>query len=396
MKIYIDAGHRSNINDRGAVHNGQRESVLALQIAKKLKVSLENSNIICFMSRESENDILTNAERCRKANNLKVDLFVSIHLNSASNTSAKGIEVWYYDDQDLSRAICDKMCKYTGAINRGPKQNKAFEVLNSTKMTAVLVECGFLSNKEETQLLINEKYQDKLVKGISEAILEKYKIVVYDKPVLTPIMAKPRASVSQMQAWAKAKGGTETFIANAALYNQVCLGIEVDPVMAYVQYALESGYGAHKGTVPESYCNPCGLKVSNGGSDTDKNAHFKFNSWKDGITAHVDHIALYAGAKGYPKANTLDPRHFPYLYNKYKNVEEIGAGWCPSNPKYSETLLRMIKEIQGTVIKDEFEQSVHTLVAAGIIGSPDYWLKVTDANTRSLIIKMAKYIEGRA
>lgn len=395
MKIFIDAGHRNNTNDHGAVQNGQRESVLALQIANKLKAALEKCNVVCFMSREHENDILTRAERCQRANNLKVDLFVSIHLNSAT-TNASGIEVWYYENKELPQAICDKMCQYTSAINRGPKQNKALEVLNSTKMPAVLVECGFLSNKEETQLLINETYQDKLVRGLSEAILEKYKIVVKPGPVHTPIMAKPRASVAQMQAWAKSMGSTEIFTKNALLYTQICQSVGVDSVMAYAQYALESGYGAHKGTVPESYCNPCGLKVSTGGADTDKNAHFKFNSWKDGITAHVDHIALYAGAPGYPKAKSLDPRHFPYLFNKYKNVEEIGAGWCPSNPKYSETLLRMMKEIQSTVIKDEFEQSVHTLVAAGIIGSPDYWLKVTDTNTKSLIIKMAKYIEGRA
>lgn len=394
MKIFIDAGHRNNINDRGAIENGQRESVLALQIAKKLKAALEKYNIVCFMSRESENDVISKSERCQKANSLKVDLFVSIHINSATNTSAKGIEVWYYQEKDFPKAICDKMCAYTGAINRGAKQNKSFEVLNGTSMTAVLVECGFLSNIEETRLLIDEKYQDKLVRGMTEAILEKYKIVVHDKPVLTPIMAGPRASVSQMQAWAKDKGCTETFIANAKLYTDICKGIGIDPVMAYAQYALESGYGAHKGTVPESYCNPCGLKVANGGADTDKNAHTQFKTWKDGITAHVDHIALYAGAPGYPKENSLDPRHFPYLYNKYKHVEEIGAGWCPSNPKYSETLLRMMKEIQDTIIKDEFEQAVHTLVGAGIIGSPDYWLKITDANTRALIIKVAKYIEG--
>ncbi|SJU02468.1 Uncharacterised protein [Clostridioides difficile] len=73
----------------------------------------------------------------------------------------------------------------------------------------------------------------------------------------------------------------------------------------------------------ESYNNPCGMKTSQGGSDTDPNAHQRFNSWDEGVQAHLDHLALYAGAKGYPKEGTYDPRHFVSDKARWKLVLPI-------------------------------------------------------------------------
>ncbi|ONI39822.1 hypothetical protein AN639_00485 [Candidatus Epulonipiscium fishelsonii] len=163
----------------------------------------------------------------------------------------------------------------------------------------------------------------------------------------TLIITHASATVEQCKTWATNKNATQDFINNADIYFKECIKVNIDPVMAYAQYALESGYGHYKGTIDSTYFNPCGLKVPQGGDCKDPEAHESFNSWDEGIKAHIDHIALYVGVEGYPRKDTYDPRHFEYLFGTYTTVETIGNGWCPSNPNYGAHLLKLMKQIQN-------------------------------------------------
>jgi hypothetical protein len=69
----------------------------------------------------------------------------------------------------------------------------------------------------------------------------------------------------------------------------------------------------------------------------------------DGISAQLDYLALYAGADGYPKINTSDPRHFGYLFGTAKNVEALGGKWAGSMT-YGSDIVRMMNEIEHTVV----------------------------------------------
>lgn len=141
----------------------------------------------------------------------------------------------------------------------------------------------------------------------------------------TPVTAK------QAKEWAKSKGATDTFISLADLYWKYAEKCgNVNPGIAYVQAAKETGYGKFGGVLDESYHNPCGLKKSSGGGDYDPDAHQRFNSWDEGVQAHLDHLALYAGANGYPKLNTYDPRHFATIKGKATTVNSLGGKWAPS------------------------------------------------------------------
>ena len=151
------------------------------------------------------------------------------------------------------------------------------------------------------------------------------------KSMLTPIISQPSATLKQAQEWAKKKGATDTFIELAPFYWELCQESGVDPAVAYAQAAKETGYGKFGGVVSKSFCNPCGLKTRKNGSDLDPNAHMKFSDWRTGVIAHIDHLALYAGAKGYPKKNTPDPKHHQYLFGKAKNVEDLSGKWAPSS-----------------------------------------------------------------
>jgi N-acetylmuramoyl-L-alanine amidase len=106
----------------------------------------------------------------------------------------------------------------------------------------------------------------------------------------------------------------------------------VRPEVAFAQAAKETGFGLFGGVVDASFHNPCGMKTTAGGSNSDPNAHQRFASWTEGVTAHIDHLALYAGADGYPRAAgaTPDPRHFPFLAGKANSVEALGGKWAPS------------------------------------------------------------------
>jgi hypothetical protein len=62
------------------------------------------------------------------------------------------------------------------------------------------------------------------------------------------------------------------------------------------------------------------------------------------VAAHLDHLALYAGARGYPKRHTPDPRHFPFLHGRARTVQALGGAWTPSR-SYGREIVRMAREI---------------------------------------------------
>lgn len=125
--------------------------------------------------------------------------------------------------------------------------------------------------------------------------------------------------------------------------------------MAYVQAAKETGYGKFGGVINESYHNPCGLKISAGGLDNDPNAHQKFNTWDEGVQAHLDHLALYAGAEGYPRSDSYDPRDFITIKGTVVTVNALGGKWAPSLT-YGEEVNKLYNDL---------------LISAGIVSKSD-------------------------
>ena len=175
------------------------------------------------------------------------------------------------------------------------------------------------------------------------------------------IVSTVDTSLEAVEAWARSKNATETFVGLAKLYKQYAASRGgVNWVLAYVQAAKETGYGKFGGVLDESYHNPCGLKNPSGGGDYDPNAHKKFDNWEQGILAHLDHLALYAAANGYPKTTyvdkwkdevlseneTYDPRHTGWfgttsgILGKAKDVLSLTGSWA-SDPNYGVDLFRL-------------------------------------------------------
>ncbi len=362
-KVCIDPGHGGY--DPGAVGiTGTQEKDVCLKVTKKIKKLLE-THVDIETTRKTD-EYLTLNERSQFANTINADLFLSIHCNSATNNLAAGIETFVINNADnntkkLADMVQTQLINETKATNRGVKEAN-FAVLRETTMPAILVEIGFLSNLEEENKLKNDEYINKISESIVKSILT-YLDIDSNIDSNSTFLNKKNTNITsdQLKKWAKNNNATETFINNADIYYVLCHDIDIDVTFAYAQYAYETGFGKYGGVVDESFCNPCGLKINAGGDCKDPNAHQKFQNWKEGIMAHIDHIALYVGLENYPKTDTLDPRHFPYLLGLGATVDSICQSWCPSNPNYGKRIKEMMEEIATININNTIYNNQKTL-----------------------------------
>ncbi|MBN1072332.1 cell wall hydrolase [Clostridium botulinum] len=207
------------------------------------------------------------------------------------------------------------------------------------------------------------------------------------------IVSDTEVTAKQAKKWAESKGATSTFANLAELYWKYAEKCgDVNPGIAYVQAAKETGYGKFGGVLDESYNNPCGMKTSQGGGDYDPNAHQRFNSWDEGVQAHLDHLALYAGAKGYPKEGTYDPRHFVSIKGKASTVNSLGGRWAPS-PTYGKdvnTLYNNLLAYSG--IDSEYEENTKP-DGPGSDEEEDYTPEFPEAGTEPSIPEITKPVE---
>lgn len=183
-RIVIDPGHGDT--DSGAVSiDGLRESEVVLSIAYKVRDILKHSFDV-YMTRDSDTFVSLNY-RSSYANNLgDVAAFVSIHCNSASSTSATGWEIFTSKGETeadkLAASIGKRYASRFTIPARGLKQAN-FSVLQYTNMSAVLVECCFLSNAEEAQWISSDEIQQQHAEAIADGIIDHFGLD--NKTVLT-------------------------------------------------------------------------------------------------------------------------------------------------------------------------------------------------------------------
>lgn len=162
------------------------EKDLTLAITKKVKAILENNGIAVSMTRTGDT-LPTLVERPTQANNIDAALFVSIHINSVDgNSDANGIETFYASENNynmygttsevFAKSLLKNMIAKTGATNRGVKV-ASHAVTKRCNMPASLVECGFISNQKELNLMLTEDYQNKLAQGIAQGIIDTLPLV---------------------------------------------------------------------------------------------------------------------------------------------------------------------------------------------------------------------------
>lgn len=164
----------------------------------------------------------------------------------------------------------------------------------------------------------------------------------------TPILGPAQATVEQAKEWAKDRGAANFFIDLADLFWIIAPKVSVRPEVAYAQSAKETGFGKFGGVINATYNNPCGLKTTAGGGNSDPDAHMRFPDWNTGILAQCQHLALYAG--GFIMPPIVDPRHFSFIRYKAPTVEALGGAWAPSTDYGQSIIKNYLTPLMQTVV----------------------------------------------
>jgi N-acetylmuramoyl-L-alanine amidase/uncharacterized protein YgiM (DUF1202 family) len=183
-KVVLDPGHgymsSTGSFDFGATGpSGTRESSVNLSIALKVKTLLEAYGVRVVMTRtdDTSRDNPDLARRVQIANSSGADLFLAIHQNATDGgASIGGTEVHYWFDQSrvLSALVQKHLVSVLGRTDRGTQKTSLYLLSHVDTMPSVLVECAFISNREEERLLREDSFQQKVAQGIVDAVVEYF------------------------------------------------------------------------------------------------------------------------------------------------------------------------------------------------------------------------------
>ena len=171
---------------------GTTEAQSNLKIALKLQNLLEQSGATVILTRSDENaiyDIDSRTLKQKKISDIKnrvkignessADIFVSIHLNKIPESKYWGWQTFYKQDSEegkkLATSIQNSLNEAIKKENdRVPLKIDNVYIINHVEIPTTIVECGFLSNQEEEQLLLTDEYQNKLAWGIFNGIINYF------------------------------------------------------------------------------------------------------------------------------------------------------------------------------------------------------------------------------
>lgn len=186
MCVVLDAGHGGE--DPGKIGiNGANEKDINLRIALLVKKYLEAAGVKVVMTREEDTGLNDPNASNKKVQDMKrrialIDevspqVTVSIHQNSYPEEYVHGAQVFYYDGSVQGKRLAERIQaqlieKVDPDNKRQIKGNNSYYLLKKTEIPIVIVECGFLSNSAEAELLCDPDYQDRVAWAIHMGILQ--------------------------------------------------------------------------------------------------------------------------------------------------------------------------------------------------------------------------------
>ena len=192
--VVIDPGHGGQ--DSGTSKNGMVEKELTLEVAHRVERLLQERGLVVALTR-ADDTYVSLLDRATMANGQPESVFVSIHFDEAGRSAATGIETYYaahavsfpgriaswlpflqrtssdppnLESQSLAGSIQESLVARTQAANRGTRPQQFFVIAN-VRHPAVLIEGGFLTNKDEVTKLANGDYREQMAIGIADGIL---------------------------------------------------------------------------------------------------------------------------------------------------------------------------------------------------------------------------------
>ena len=169
INVVIDAGHGGH--DHGAKIDYFSEKSVVAEITKKLLALNKDANVKIHFTR-SEDSYMELIERAHFINRINPDLAISLHVNKNKNTTTNGFEVFvsdktttYEKSNELAIKFANNYSEKTKLNNRGVK-TAPFMVLKKSECPAILIELGFLSNKNDRNYLTSEAGQNEIAQSI--------------------------------------------------------------------------------------------------------------------------------------------------------------------------------------------------------------------------------------
>jgi N-acetylmuramoyl-L-alanine amidase len=205
--VVLDPGHGGQ--DSGAMCGGLLEKDLTLDVARRIDRLLDSEGIATLMTRLGDTYVSL-ADRAAFANRVRNCIFVSIHFNEDNQPVASGVETYYAahqitagsflaswlpflwrplsdspnpESQSLAGFIQEALVARTRAMDRGPQAGQFFVIANVTS-PAVLIEGGFLTNKEDISKLASEDYRDQIAAAVADGVLRYRDAASQRKPTL--------------------------------------------------------------------------------------------------------------------------------------------------------------------------------------------------------------------
>lgn len=183
ITIVLDAGHGGR--DGGSVGaNGTIEKEINLKYTLALKEKLVAAGYRVELTRKTDDGLYSNTAKNKKQSDMQArfkiiektnpSLVVSIHMNSFSDRTAHGATTYYRAGDAASKAVGNLIQQSLNTYCNSPSTSAKvgdYYILNCSYYSAVLVECGFISNPDEERDLNSDAYREKMVNAIFSAIL---------------------------------------------------------------------------------------------------------------------------------------------------------------------------------------------------------------------------------
>lgn len=173
MFICLDPGHSGPAEPGACFHNLHEADLtlaIALQTAKELRQ--RGASVCLTRTQDIDDDGLT--WRAALANEAGCDAFLSIHCNAAEDDTARGIESYYYPGSApglrMAGSVQNELNGLHYSLDRGVK-DAFFTVLAATSMPAVLVECGFITQYQDRQILCDPSWQHAIGQALARSLL---------------------------------------------------------------------------------------------------------------------------------------------------------------------------------------------------------------------------------
>jgi N-acetylmuramoyl-L-alanine amidase len=180
--VVVDPGHGGN--DEGTKWYHVSEKDLSLAVSNRLTALLRAKGIHVVQTRVDDRYVALD-DRAAIANRSRNSLLVSIHFNASDTTTASGFQTYHFFASPTGKVIAESiqqsLCDKIVARSRGVTK-KDYAVLARTNDCAVLVECGFISNKTEALYYASEEGQEAMAEALAAGILRVKPVINSDPP----------------------------------------------------------------------------------------------------------------------------------------------------------------------------------------------------------------------